>query len=712
MNDFGEMSSTGVVLSNSEMRERRLKRGECETCGTKCFKKTLFKSTPITENGKVLNGRCLTCHPLDVSEMTSSPLTAQVEIASSRDLDRANRSMGTLNTSFKSRLPRRGLKTRSVSDGNVHDPNIGANPSSRNVSIRSSPNDRMGCIEEEKSKDPQTTKGVSTPKDSDSKDISLPMSSSDRNMSLSSRSPTRSNAPTNGVQENVVVAAASLHLQRNFRSMKLQQDTSASQEVKTINSIERRPSLLIKHDSARSTASTASRSSSHSKDQKPTALDEERAIEILKQPNCDIRETLELVRDFANIESVEEAAIKAIADCTVKVLPESEARIFLDKRAAGIKFLLSMMSCQSSELSRDAWFIIRNISSNCKVLQEAIGKNGGTECVLNYFDFFDDDAEMQIVCLDFLRNLSEPNSNHFYMLCEGIDRFVIKAMETKCESVEVQQRCCDIIVKLSEDSSLRSGMVEANGSGQIAIAMIMFLDDVKFVKLALNALRALAYDSPDNKRSIAESGAIDSIVSAMQKHRDDPKIQAAAAWTLGEVALSPDSAVIVAESGGIDVIARAIYVHEGSQSVIKRSCSALDSLSVPNANRALMVEIGVIAAIVHTMHRHQDIVSIQKQCYRVLSTLAEGNGRFDVIKKKIVDHEALDSIAMTMVMNGENDELQKIACSLLCNLACDATFESLLAAGSPELMKAAAGRFSVCRESAEYMMMMLNRHYN
>mmetsp|Transcript_10235 Transcript_10235/g.14920 ORF Transcript_10235/g.14920 Transcript_10235/m.14920 type:complete len:237 (+) Transcript_10235:1-711(+) len=236
------------------------------------------------------------------------------------------------------------------------------------------------------------------------------------------------------------------------------------------------------------------------------------------------------------------------------------------------------------------------------------------------------------------------------------------------------------------------------------------MDDVKFVKLALNAIRALARDSPENKQSIAESGAIDSIVSAMQKHRDDPMIQAAAAWTLGEIALSPDPAVLVAESGGIDVIARAIYVHAGSKSVIKRSCSALDSLSVPNVNRALMVEIGVLAAIVHTMHHNPDIVSVQKQCYRVLSTLAEK--RLDVIKKKIVDHEALDSIAMTMVINGENEELQKIACILLCNLACDATFESLLAAGAPELMKAAAGRFSVCRESADYMMMMLNRHYN
>lgn len=45
MNDFGEMSITGAVLSNTEMQKLRLKRGECVKCGEQCFKKSLFKST-------------------------------------------------------------------------------------------------------------------------------------------------------------------------------------------------------------------------------------------------------------------------------------------------------------------------------------------------------------------------------------------------------------------------------------------------------------------------------------------------------------------------------------------------------------------------------------------------------------------------------------------------------------------------------------------
>lgn len=68
MNFFGEMNDTGSVLSKTEMRELRRRRGECENCGTKCFEKHLFKAIAIT-NGEVVNGRCLQCNPFTEYEI-------------------------------------------------------------------------------------------------------------------------------------------------------------------------------------------------------------------------------------------------------------------------------------------------------------------------------------------------------------------------------------------------------------------------------------------------------------------------------------------------------------------------------------------------------------------------------------------------------------------------------------------------------------------
>ena len=52
------------VVPNEELPNNRLKNGRCSGCGTQCFHKTMLAIIPITERGKVLEGRCLSCYPL------------------------------------------------------------------------------------------------------------------------------------------------------------------------------------------------------------------------------------------------------------------------------------------------------------------------------------------------------------------------------------------------------------------------------------------------------------------------------------------------------------------------------------------------------------------------------------------------------------------------------------------------------------------------
>ena len=57
----------GSILAGKSMeavREDRKLRGECETCGQKCFQKTMFKTTPLTIPDAVYEGRCLKCDPM------------------------------------------------------------------------------------------------------------------------------------------------------------------------------------------------------------------------------------------------------------------------------------------------------------------------------------------------------------------------------------------------------------------------------------------------------------------------------------------------------------------------------------------------------------------------------------------------------------------------------------------------------------------------
>ncbi len=55
----GDMNHIGK--SASQLTELRRQRGECVHCGQKCFKKTMFKSIPLSIPSKVDEGRCLSC---------------------------------------------------------------------------------------------------------------------------------------------------------------------------------------------------------------------------------------------------------------------------------------------------------------------------------------------------------------------------------------------------------------------------------------------------------------------------------------------------------------------------------------------------------------------------------------------------------------------------------------------------------------------------
>ena len=47
-----------------KLKEHRKLRGECESCGQKCYQKSMFKTTPLTIANAVYEGRCLKCNPM------------------------------------------------------------------------------------------------------------------------------------------------------------------------------------------------------------------------------------------------------------------------------------------------------------------------------------------------------------------------------------------------------------------------------------------------------------------------------------------------------------------------------------------------------------------------------------------------------------------------------------------------------------------------
>jgi hypothetical protein len=106
-----DFNVTGSVMNRDELEEIRKKRGECVTCGQKCFRKKLFKMIPIDDHGKVLNGRCLNCNPLSADDAAkeSGGVQATSRPATREDLARFTRSQSNLHIGGPGVVPRRGV---------------------------------------------------------------------------------------------------------------------------------------------------------------------------------------------------------------------------------------------------------------------------------------------------------------------------------------------------------------------------------------------------------------------------------------------------------------------------------------------------------------------------------------------------------------------------------------------------------------------------
>ena len=739
MNDFGEMSATGVVLSDSEMKERRLKRGECVTCGIKCFKKTLFKTIPISENGKVLNGRCLQCRPLDANEMDILP--AQVEIASERDLRRANKSMGNLGLGDRSPLRRnsgrmmgRALNRRisndskettirrSVSDGQVI----------RRSSIEHQPLTLTSLQEETPGKDviinesirasaPFTTHtGTSKPETNtdlpETKEIPDPSMSdlSPNHEKNESKEKARSDSKSE-IEKTAVALAASLHLQRNFREKRGKKHSSSESELPPLHL---QPTSLDTSDEKKKASTLEPKASGiGTQDEeeilkaiqpKPSSIsnqDEEEILIALSEKN--IPGILEIALEYPHSSNIQKKATQLLSQFMLTAkLVESDIDALVN--CGGIHLLVTAVKTlgKDEEEMVSICTALCNVSNSDKV-QTSLGKHGAIESIVKVMENFDRSEKIQFLCVECLRNICTRKENASRLREIGGEKKIIQTMSSYSDSTNLQELCIDTIIKFSRVDSLLNALLAGNCADQVSISMVIFSSDLNILRQALRALQSLSRGGSLNQRQIADSGAIDSIVSTMHLHRDNPIIQSEAALTLGVIGMDLHAAKCIGECGGIDLITRALFAHTENVDVTEKSIHALNILSKYSGNHSLMVEIGVIKAAIQVLQTQTDHVTIQMSCLETLSNVCRD--RMDV-KVNIVEEEALDSISMSMMIHADDRKLQQSACCFLYNVACDATLNSLLVIGVTELMTQASQRFpNECMEYTDQVLTLIQR---
>jgi len=735
MNYFGEMSESGSVLSVSEMRERRKKRGECENCGERCFEKHLFKTIPITVNKKVLDGRCLRCTPHSVNETTAysnSSLKKSARLGWKREklhrnhddtfevsdivvpvtktkLALLNSAVG-LDVTVKESLDETSApvwtRHREIAIGEENLSETLQADSDRDfrkdeVTLNPRPiNNKSGGTISKSVYNQDTVVGALKMHENFRVQLSIGANQERNSSTITTDSFPQMQSITicsssieNQTKNNLQIQ--DLEVKRSIRSV------AKEQSIELDKRIDKKLRKSVRHTTPIQLTSEP---------RNATELEAMNTIDFqilrkMDEANGSYIDTLYIAARYPSSLRIQRRAIHCLS--TFYQFTESDKNHIL---TLGIikKIIVDGMNSSSNdrELQLDACRFLWKMSNTSNKNKISVGSTGVIEAIYNAMDNFPQDEQIQEMSIAALSYLSDVEQNQDSIRQRGGIGKIVRSMATHHKCLKIHEYSCIAFKQLATHGySMKTAINEARGCEQISISMVENQMSVGFLQKALCAISALCLEHNDNKVSVINCGAFDSIISAMQIHRDEPKLQAIAASTIWNVGCYDVTAPLIGECGGIDVLLRAMWLHSSSLDVQQWSCRALKILTVNPENQKLIADTSGCAAVVHAMQVNPDDAEIQRDSCGILANLAKLS---DDIKMKIVLEESLDAITIAMVLHNDDVQVQGNACSAIQNLVCASTLNQLHASKVVELMNSAAVNFpSECHEKAKYLTSIL-----
>jgi hypothetical protein len=755
MDGFGNAfdSATGSVMSRDQLEEQRRKRGECITCGRKCFQKKLFKSIPITEHGLVLKGRCLNCHPLSSKDSASDgeDIPAVSRRATDEDLERFNLSQLNLgrsersfgSTSRTAPAPSSFRSTQSPANRVIRQTMSGPmiSPSSQSVSSHSGSSARMNGDEQSDgsfiTRGPvrgvprafSTPVGIGAGTESSRPPHHHHLPSDLRNQ-IHNIQPSHSQdeidmwMPSDLTQEQLdqIATEEALFMERQAQRVlnrggafvphsPAASDGSGGRYSRSSRSLRVGSSRSIGSgisDDATSFTYAQSmldvhvetdleqHSESHHYDEEvPVAIHE--VMSNQESDTAGVDQIENMGSDFVGILSImrhyegnTNVIFAGLRKLSQIHFSEEESNTL--SHVGGIEVIVESMTAfaSSADLQVYGCGAIWN-ATGIPQNQHAFVDAGAIDILLRNLEIFIENADLQEQALAALANLAALQLNVELMVERGVVRQVVNSMTKHSDDILILMKGCLVIANLSSHpSSMKRKIMDDGGGNALTIAMVMHSPSSELQEKALRGLRNLSANCDENKVEITNIGGIDATIAALQIHRDAVGVQEAGAWTLSNLAGIPGSCALIGECGGVDVLVRAMWVHADAVGVLEWCCRALFTLALQEKNSRLIVDVGGIAAIINAMQAHVDNSAVvQEMGCALLTNLAIDQ----TCKIRIVEEEGLDAIVLAMVLYSHQVEVQQHACEVLYELAIHENLKAMQASNVSELAQTASSNF-------------------
>jgi hypothetical protein len=231
----------------------------------------------------------------------------------------------------------------------------------------------------------------------------------------------------------------------------------------------------------------------------------------------------------------------------------------------------------------------------------------------------------------------------------------------------VNIEACSALANLAVSPHVRQAITHSGAVESIVQAMQAFADDEDLMSEAIRALVCLAIDSPQSKESIAMPDVLNSITQANKSHAEAHQLHEMSCALLASLAVSRSHSKLIVGNGGVDTIIQAL----GSTSDEKlrdAACLAYRNLACELDDSDEILQKGAINGIVNAMSKHGNVVSIQINACCTFWNLAYKTEREP---GTIVGSEGIKNIVKAMQSHLESGELLELACGALWSLVDD-----------------------------------------
>ena len=265
-----------------------------------------------------------------------------------------------------------------------------------------------------------------------------------------------------------------------------------------------------------------------------------------------------------------------------------------------------------------------------------------------------------------IANLSYLENKRSELERVGVVPCLIDGIRHHLNDCGVNIEACSAIANLGVSPPVREAMVRSGAVDSVVHAIETFCDDEDLMSEASRALVCLTIDSKHTKESIAVPDVINSVVESSKKHREGSQLHGMTCALFASLAVGGASATAdsIVGNGGVDVIVQALAA-TSDEKVRDAACLAYRNLACELEDSDRILQKGATKGIVEAMGKFNNCLSIQMNACCAIWNLAYKTEREP---GTIVGSDGIKNIVRAMQSHLESGELLELACGALGSL--------------------------------------------